>query len=223
MTDQGRNRRDGPRGRAALEQIDLQLEGLLGKLGDTLGEMIARLDEGETGELHRSHEVQTSKGPVRAEAGLRVRMGLGDTTGPAGRASVAQPVRPRAAPSESGADDADAPRMDDDRSGADGATGAERATGADGATGADKPRPLRIDAYQGDGRWIFSADMPGVGLPEVSVTIEGGQVCVASDGRRRYAGRHALPADADPSDMAMALRNGVLEITMGLAGSGRSE
>jgi hypothetical protein len=211
MTDQGRNRRDGPRGRAALEQIDLQLEGLLGKLGDTLGEMIARLEEGETGELRRSHEVQTSKGPVRAEAGLRVRMGLGDTPGPAGSASVAQPVRPRAGSPDSGAEYSCATHL------------ADAPTGASGATGPDQPRPLDIDAYRSDGRWILSADMPGVSLPEVSVTLEGGQVCVASDGRRRYAGRRALPAGADPSDMDIALRNGVLEITVGLAGSGRSE
>jgi len=207
MTDKGRNRRAGPRGRAALEQIDLQLEGLLGKLGDTLGEMIARLEDGETGELRRSHEVQTSKGPVRAEAGLRVRMGLGDatgpdTTGPSGSGGDAEPVRPRAAPPDRGADDP--PR-------------------AAGAGGPDRPRPLRIDAYRGDDRWIFSADMPGVSLPEVSVTCEAGQIRVASDGRRSYAGRHALPAGADPSDMDMALRNGVLEITMGLTGRGRSE
>ena len=81
MTDKGGRTRSSPRGRAALRQIDLQLDGLLGKLGDTLGEMIERLEDGETGEFRRSHELQTPRGPVRAEAGLRVRMGLGDAAG----------------------------------------------------------------------------------------------------------------------------------------------
>lgn len=208
MTDQGGNRRTRPRGRAALEQIDLQLEGLLGKLGDTLGEMIERLEDGETGELRRSHEVQTPKGPVRAEAGLRVRMGLRGAAGPADGPFRAQPVRARGASDTPAPDDAGRMRRAD-------GSGAAQTARQD-----EEPRALHIDAYPGDGRWIFSADMPGVSLPDVSVTVENGQVAVTSAGRRRYAGRHALPAGADPSDMAIALRNGVLEITMGLSGNG---
>lgn len=213
MTDQGGDGRSGPRGRAALKQIDLQLEGLLGKLGDTLGEMIDRLEDGETGELRRSHEVQTPRGPVRAEAGLRVRMGLGDAAARQDSPSVAQPVRPRRAAPSGAADDAGRRAPGDD-----GSDHAE--AGAQAAAKEDAPRALRIDAYPGEGRWILSADMPGVSLPEVTVTVADGQIAVASAGRRRYAGRHPLPVGADPSDMDIALRNGVLEITMGMSGDG---
>src|SRR6056297_615222 len=65
-------------GRAAIEEIDLRLDGLLGKLGGTLGELLDALDRGETGELQRTHDFQTTRGPVRAETGIRIRMGLGD-------------------------------------------------------------------------------------------------------------------------------------------------
>ena len=222
MTDKGGRSRSRPRGRAALKQIDLQLDGLLGKLGDTLGEMIERLEDGETGEFRRSHELQTPRGPVRAEAGLRVRMGLGDAAGTPDSPPFARPVRtPPPEPGSRAAPAAGAPEA----AGADpepGRTGAARP--ADRADpGATDERPLRIDAYSADGRLVLSADMPGVSLPEVTVAVEGGEIAVTAAGRRRYAGRHPLPAGADPADMDIALRNGVLEVTMGMAQAGGAE
>lgn len=56
------------------QAIDLQLDGLLGELGKTLGDVFSRL-ENATGEVRRSHSFDTSNGPVRAEAGIRIRVG----------------------------------------------------------------------------------------------------------------------------------------------------
>lgn len=55
-------------------EIDLRLDGLLGEVGKVLGDVFEKLEDG-TSELRHSQDIQTSKGPVRAEAGIRVRMG----------------------------------------------------------------------------------------------------------------------------------------------------
>ena len=73
--------------RKAAEAIDLNLGGLLGNLGEVLGEAVQRLAEaGETDKV-------TEAGPIRTHTGLRVRVG-----GLAAKAEP-QPVNPgRAAP-----------------------------------------------------------------------------------------------------------------------------
>ncbi|ETX15868.1 heat shock protein Hsp20 [Roseivivax halodurans JCM 10272] len=65
------SKRRGP-GNDFREEIDLRLDGLLGELGRTLGDMIDRLDGG-SGEVRRSRSFDTGRGPVRAEAGIRIR------------------------------------------------------------------------------------------------------------------------------------------------------
>ncbi|MEM9707968.1 MAG: Hsp20/alpha crystallin family protein [Pseudomonadota bacterium] len=62
------------------QEVDIRLDGLLGEVGKVLGEAFEKLEEGAS-ELRHSQDIQTSKGPVRAEAGIRVRMG-GATFGP---------------------------------------------------------------------------------------------------------------------------------------------
>ena len=67
----------GSKGRGAgkdlREEIDLRLDGLLGELGRTLGDMIERLDGG-AGEVRKSRSFDTGRGPVKAEAGIRIRV-----------------------------------------------------------------------------------------------------------------------------------------------------
>lgn len=79
-------------GRAALDGIDIRLGDLLGDLGAALTEMIERLDAGADGEVRRVHEFDTARGPIRTQAGIRIRMG-GLEAGRAGR----DPARPTGA------------------------------------------------------------------------------------------------------------------------------
>lgn len=75
------------------EEIDLRLDGLLGQLGASIGDMLGRLEEG-AGELHHSRTVETERGPVRAEAGIRIRVGgieAERATQPTQRPSTAPP------------------------------------------------------------------------------------------------------------------------------------
>lgn len=76
----------------ATEEIDLNLGSLFGSLGDAIGEMVSRLEDGTSGAVARDHVFDTEKGPVRAQAGVRLRMG-GLDTGQAKRAAP-QPVNP---------------------------------------------------------------------------------------------------------------------------------
>ncbi len=68
------------------------LNGLFDALSDALGDMMARLDEGAAGSFERQHTFETPKGPVRAQAGVRVRMGGHDVTQP--RPKQLQPINP---------------------------------------------------------------------------------------------------------------------------------
>ncbi len=67
--DRGKTRRP-PAGTS-----DIGLDDLLGAFGAALFEMIGRLDSGSAGEMRRDFQVETDRGPVRAQAGLRVRLG----------------------------------------------------------------------------------------------------------------------------------------------------
>ncbi len=77
----------------AAEDINLGLNTLFGALGDAIGDMVSRLEDGKGGTISRDHEIQTPKGPIRAHAGVRLRMGgmnVGETVKP----EAAKPVNP---------------------------------------------------------------------------------------------------------------------------------
>lgn len=88
----------------AAQEIDIGLNGLLGALGDAIGEMVTKLEDGHSGALSRDHVFETEKGPIRAHAGVRLRMGgldAGSGSHPApkpvnpNRSSPNQPVSPK--------------------------------------------------------------------------------------------------------------------------------
>jgi HSP20 family molecular chaperone IbpA len=83
----GRKRKTG---RDDAQLIDLKLGDLFGELGHALTDMIDRLDQGGSGEIRRDHRIETERGPIRAQAGIRIRMGGLDTARD-GR----DPARPR--------------------------------------------------------------------------------------------------------------------------------
>lgn len=79
-------------GRGAADDIADGLNGLLGALNEALMDMANRLDDGASGTVERNHVFETPKGPMRAQAGVRVRVGGFETAGPA--PSQPQPINP---------------------------------------------------------------------------------------------------------------------------------
>lgn len=187
---------DTKKGRAALEEIDLRLDGLLGKLGSSLGDLLEKLETNETAELHRTHEFPTKRGPLRAETGIRMRIGGLDAASRRGP----EPVNPRpdagAQPEAPPAPRAEAP--------------AEAAQSA--------ARTAASDTHVSGGRWVLTAELPGVTLPELSIAVEDRALRVETTGARRFRVAADLPEEADASDIETVMRNGILEISVALTG-----
>jgi HSP20 family molecular chaperone IbpA len=230
-----------------MSELDLRLGGLLGKLGDALNEAVSRLETGDDGEVRRTHEIETPKGPLRAETGVRVRLGgldagaargrdparpVNDPGGGRGRRPDAATARPRTADSPPAGSEASMHGATDR-----GSAGADAGADADGP-----PRRPHLEAYRDGPRWVLCADLPGVRLPEIDVRIEDARIApgherpdahaasgeadrsivVETRGPRRYALEHPLPPDARPGDMQIVLRNGVLEVALGTGDDGGS-
>jgi HSP20 family molecular chaperone IbpA len=71
----------------AASDIELGFGGLLGALNDAFGDIVSKLEDGASGAAERTMSFDTEKGPVRAQAGIRVRMGGMDVD-----AAAPQPV-----------------------------------------------------------------------------------------------------------------------------------
>lgn len=219
-----------------MSELDLRLGGLLGKLGDALNEAVSRLETGDDGEVRRTHEIQTPKGPLRAETGVRVRLGGLDAG--AVRRPARDPARPVNAPSGGRGQSPAAPP----RAGSEAATQGAPDRPSAGADAGTPPRRPHVEAYRDGPRWVLCADLPGVTLPEIDVRIQSGHerpdvhaatgdgtappgdgdrsIVVETSGARRYALEHPLPPDARPDDMQIVLRNGVLEVALGTGDDG---
>lgn len=88
----------------AAQEIEDGLGGLFGALGEAIGEMVSKLEEGKTGTVERNHVFDSEKGPVRVHAGVRLRT-AGMETGRAA-ATTPRPVNPdRPRPQEPSAAD----------------------------------------------------------------------------------------------------------------------
>lgn len=88
-----RNRKSGF-GQAA-QDIEDGLGGLFGALGEAIGDMVAKLEEGKTGTVERNHVFDSEKGPVRVHAGVRLRAGGIDAGAPVAAPKPVNPDRPR--------------------------------------------------------------------------------------------------------------------------------
>ncbi|MEM9784952.1 MAG: hypothetical protein AAF801_00520 [Pseudomonadota bacterium] len=87
MTNSGKKRMQD-----AARDIDDGLGTLFETLGAAINEMITRIEDGQSGTVSRDQVFDTAKGPIRAHAGIKLRMGgldQGDT------AMTPQPVNAR--------------------------------------------------------------------------------------------------------------------------------
>ena len=168
-----------------LEEIDLRLNGVLGELGRALGEAISKLEDGG-GEVRHSQSFQTSRGPMRAEAGIRVRMGGMDPGDAESSSPEPQPIntpRPR--------EDTTAP-----------ATGSE-------------PRDIAATIIDGETTWSLTAELPGVSKNQLAIDVGDGALTIEARGAgRHYQGQFDLPKMVSEDDLVVTLNNGILDITV---------
>ncbi len=73
-------------------------------------------------------------------------------------------------------------------------------------------RPLVFDLLQDKGTWIATAELPGVELSELTLTIEGEVLVVKTSGDRAYFGRLKLPVNCKSDKITTILNNGILTL-----------
>jgi len=175
-----------------LNEIDMRLDGVLGELGQALNEAMARIAE-DGGEVRRSQSIQTTKGPVRAEASIRVRMG-GMTLGEAaGRGDPKPVIRPRK----------------------DAATTPEATP--------EGPSEITATIVTSGSTWSLTAELPGASESGLDVEVSDGTLRVTAQGARRsYVGAFDIPATIERKDLSITLRNGILDITADIGEPGQA-
>jgi HSP20 family molecular chaperone IbpA len=187
-----------PAGDDARGEIDLKLGNLLGELGTALSEMIGRLEQGSTGEILRDREFTTDRGPVRAQAGIRIR--LAGTEAPRRRSAGAP--RPEAAAPASRPAPGSAPGQ--------------------GPAPGPEPRPIQAEVVDDGRTWRLTAELPGAARDDLELAVEDGDLVITALTRTRsFADRVALPAATMLADLRVSLQNGILEIETA-SGEGRT-
>lgn len=182
--------------RKAGATIDLRLGDLLGELGHALTEMMGRLETGGSQEIRRDYTIETGKGPLRAETGIRVRV-----AGAAAPSARPQPVnRPRAAASRPAPEPAAPPSSPP-------------------SSPPSPPQPIAAEIFLEADQWQLVADLPGVPREALVLARDGGDLVISAEGRgRRFHGRFALPAGLELEAIGVSLRNGILELAADLPG-----
>ncbi len=197
MSDDRNDR--GPKGRAAIEEIDRRLGGVLGPLAEGLARLVdaaeaARRDGSQGGGMQgdgvREATVQTSRGPVRIRSGLSVRVGglPGEAARPVGR-DPAEPVAAGAA-TGGGAAPADA--------------------GQPAAGPADEPPH---DLFATEDAFALSADLPGATEATLTWGLRDAMLTIETPAPRRRRLTVPCPAWLDAGALRISLVNGVLEMT----------
>lgn len=177
---------DDPKGppESGFKDIEAGLGTLLFALGDAVAEVAQRLGDGQTGEFRRSIDIETAQGPMRAEAGVRVR--FADQVGAASGMDAKDPEPQDAEPA---------------------ADTIEK----------QAPAAQRVASFEVEdtgGVWRAVADLPGVGPDALKLSERDGHATVETTGARQYRAEVPLPHAVRVADLAVTLRNGVLELSV---------
>ncbi|MEM8539119.1 MAG: Hsp20/alpha crystallin family protein [Pseudomonadota bacterium] len=167
----------------AKAQIEANLGGLFGALGDAIGEMVTRLEDGKSGAVERNLSFDTDKGPVRAQAGVRLRMGGLDvgTTGTDSQPAP-KPINP------------------------------QRKRTASAPAAQPQERPLAYDLLSDEDGWTLTADVPGVDADDLKLDQVESTLRITTGGARAYRADVALDGPFDLADVTTTLRNGILTL-----------
>ncbi|MXQ07941.1 Hsp20 family protein [Alphaproteobacteria bacterium GH1-50] len=181
MADREKRRTDAD----PVSDIRAGFDGILSALGEALSDISSRIENGNTGEVHRSFDMDTAKGPLRAEAGVRVRFAGQEigSTAPRRRA----PTTPVNAPRPATRDDtplSEAP-----------------------------VRKMDHDIVEDDETWRLTADIPGVGREDLVLDLVENTLIITTTGTRRFRGEASLPPGIALDDITVSLRNGILELS----------
>lgn len=77
----------------------------------------------------------------------------------------------------------------------------------------DVREPL-VDVFDEADEVIVTAEIPGVAENEISLSLEGHHLALATTGRHRYAKEIALPGNIDPASLERSHRNGILQVKL---------
>ncbi|MEO1469982.1 MAG: Hsp20/alpha crystallin family protein [Pseudomonadota bacterium] len=192
---------DGARARA---RADLSLLTLLGPFREAIRELAERAESVER-EARSAVTIETGRGPVTAHTEIRVRLGGVDDVLAAREAGDGpRPRRPSTGPAGAGRG---APR---------GAATKQAARPA-----SPEPAPPRTpdhEVIEDAGLWIVTVEMPGAEADATTVTLAEGRLRIAATGPRPYALSLDLPEGVTGETPQWSLRNGLLEVTLPLAG-----
>ncbi|WP_371345992.1 Hsp20/alpha crystallin family protein [Ancylobacter sp. IITR112] len=77
----------------------------------------------------------------------------------------------------------------------------------------DVREPL-VDVFDEDEQVIVTAEIPGVAESEISLSLDGDRLALATTGRHLYAKTVTLPAPVDPASLERSHRNGILQVKL---------
>lgn len=174
------------RGKSSFSEIEIGLNGLLGAIGDAVHELARRAGEGGAGELRHVYEIDTQNGPLRAEAGIRIRTAGTDGLAPGDHA--------RKSPVKRSARHASSER--------------ERTS-----VSSSPVRRVAYDILETDEDWRLTADLPGVDEKEITLTDTATGILLETKGRRKYRAEFPVPEGISAARLARRMSNGILELT----------
>ncbi|MEM9425091.1 MAG: Hsp20/alpha crystallin family protein [Pseudomonadota bacterium] len=169
-----------------LDELTLGLSNLLDTFNDTLSDVSQRLENGQSGEVRRNFDLQTSNGPVRAEAGIKVKFA------DVGQTEFVEPKSSSVGQRSQG--------------------GMRQSSGPSGSASGKKLRSIEFEVLEDPDCWRLVADIPGAEKQDVTMHAENGELVIETTGTRRFRGRCTLPDGLTPSDLEVTLRNGILEL-----------
>lgn len=171
---------------SVLDELTVGFSSLLETFNDTLSDVSQRLENGQSGEIRRNFDFETKNGPVRAEAGIRVR--FAETGRTAAKDSGSSSVRQR-------------PQG-----------GTHKTSPGAALSSGNAVRTIEFEILQDPDCWRLVADLPGVERRDVDLHSDNGELVIETTGTRRFRGRCILPDGLTPSDLEVTLRNGILEL-----------
>ncbi|MFT6103976.1 MAG: HSP20 family molecular chaperone IbpA [Paracoccaceae bacterium] len=166
------------------KNIGTNFENLFEAISEAIEEITDRIEDGKSGTGAQQDGVFGSKNsPLRAQTGFRVRMGGLNATSDITR--TPRPVNPNRARQQT------APPLPKTK----------------------EVTLLSVDVFENDGDWMLTADMPGIGTDDLTLSQDdAGMLTIQTTGRRHYQASVPLPEGVAVADLGVSLHNGILEI-----------
>lgn len=177
------------------EEVEVRLGGILGEMGAALTDALSKIDAQGSGDVQHEVTFDSGKGPVRASAGIRIRP-LGGSAAKTKSDASRDPSKPV---NTSGS----TPKTQHTKP-------AEPQTAN---ASQSKPRSIAATIFENDGVWTLVAELPGISLEDVSLSIMDNALSIeAKSSSRHYFGSFALPENISLEDIRTTVQNGILQL-----------